>query len=198
MKKYIFLVAIFLLSISIFSQKKKSANTKKVANTASFAKVDNLSLELAKGDFVVSIDNKTATKDTIKLGKFSNNSQPIDCKIKPFTAKGTPLYLVTWIENSKIESKLSTEDIVVTNSIIINVANKSKVFSNKQLLSNIKLISYLDAKQTVSETIQKRHSEGYEFILLPDGDVLKKNKNKEMRLMYSTTDNIFIDFKKKK
>ena len=104
--------------------------------------------------------------------------------------------MISWIEKSKIETKLSTENIVTTNSVIINIANKSKVLSNKQLSSDIKLLSYLDAKQTVSETIQKKHNEGFQLILLPDGDVTKKSKTKDIRLMYSPAEKIYVNYKK--
>lgn len=194
--KKILLLFVLLISIATFAQKKKTAKKAKTPSATALAKADNLSVEMQKNDFVVAIDNKTASKDTILLSKFDNKSTPIDCKIQAFSAKGTPLYLVSWIEKSKIETKLSTEDIVTTNSVIINIANKSKVFSNKQLSSDIKLISYLDAKQTVSETIQKKHNEGFQLILLPDGDVTKKSKTKEIRLMYSPTEKMYINFKK--
>lgn len=196
--KKILLLLVLLISILTFAQKKKSSKkgSSNTTTTSLLAKADNLSVEMQKKDFVVAINNKTAVKDTILLSKFDNKPAPIDCKIQAFSAKGTQLYLVSWIEKSKIETKLSTEDIVTTNSVIINVANKSKVLSNKQLSSDIKLISYLDAKQTVSETIQKKHNEGFQLILLPDGDITKKSKTKDIRLMYSPTEKIYVNYKK--
>lgn len=197
MKNFL-LLALLSLSFTIFAQKKKSVSKVKTETTKSFAKADNLSAEIIGSNFVLSIDNKTALKDTILLSKTLDKKLPIDCKIQAFSAKGTPLYLVSWSEKSKIESKLSKEDVTVTNSVIVNLATKSKIHSNKQLSSEITLIQYLDVKQTVSETVQKRHSEGFAFTLLPDGDVIKKSKTKEVRYTYSKADNFYEEFKKKK
>ena len=196
--KKILLFLVLIVSLANFAQKKKTSKASKTPAIVTLTKADNLSMDLNTTDLVISIDNKTATKDTIRLAQYTTKTVPTECKIQSFTAKGTALYLVSWVENSKIVTKLSTEDVLVTNSVIINLANKTKVLKNKHLISDVAMIQYLDAKQTVSETVRKKHTEGFAFVLLPDGDILKKSKTKESRYMYSAADNAFVDFKKKK
>ena len=196
--KKLLIIALALLTVNTFAQRKKVSKKATKSQTVALAKMDNLAIEFQKNDFVLTIDNKTKTKDTILLAKNLAKNAPTDCKIETFMAKGTKLYLASWVENSTIVSKLSNEKIVTTNSVIVNLANKSKVLSNKHFVSEIALIQYLDVKQTVSETIRKKHIEGMSLSVLPDGDISKKSKTKEIRLSYSAAENSFEEAKKKK
>ncbi|MEO0059218.1 MAG: hypothetical protein RLZZ312_865 [Bacteroidota bacterium] len=196
--KNIFVLTLLTLSIIFYGQKKKPVKIPQVEIAKSIAKNGNLTADLIASNFVLTIDNKTTSKDTIVLCKATNGKMPLDVKIQPFSTKGTSLYLITWTDKSKTESKLLKEDITINNAVIVNLLTKSKIHVNKQLSSEITMIQYLDVKKTVSETIQKKHSEGYSFLLLNDGDFIKKTKSKEIRYSYNKASNLYEENLKKK
>ena len=188
MKKIILLLTLSLCCNAIYSQKKKTAQ--KTASST-LAKFENLSAEVIKNNFYLLITNK-GIKDTILLKSIDENKLPSDCKILSFTAKGVKLYNVSWIENKITETKLKTEDATTTFTEICDVISKTKVLSNAQTVTKIKEIHFLDAKQTVSETIQKVRNEGFVLSLTKEGDVILKNKTQENKLTYNPTDNKFV------
>ncbi|MBC7440004.1 MAG: hypothetical protein H7250_08485, partial [Flavobacterium sp.] len=106
--------------------------------------------------------------------------------------KGKKLFLISWSENAVTTTKLKTEDALMVFSEIVNFETKSKVLSNTQTTVNIREIHFLDAKQTVSETLQKVRREGFVLNLNPDGDVILKNKTQENKLTYNTDKNLFV------
>jgi hypothetical protein len=194
MKKIILLIALSLCCANSYSQKKKKSAKKGAAPTA-LAKADNLTAELIKNDFYVFVNNKPK-KDTLVAKNFLGRKSPSDCKIQPFAAKGTPLYAISWTETNVTETKLKTETATALVTEIWDVANKVKVFENTQTTTNIKEIVFLNNTQA-SETREKVRREGFEFTLLPEGDILLKNKTQEGKMTFSAADKKFINVKKK-
>jgi nitrate reductase cytochrome c-type subunit len=188
MKKIILLLAIFFFSTAIFSQSNKASKQK----SSVFAKSDNVSAEMIKNKFYLFITNKGAKKDTILLKSFGLDKLPLECKIEPFTTKGTTLHKITWLEKKTLQSKLKTEAAVTTVSIICELASKTKVLTNEQTTTKITEIHFLDDKQTVSETIDRIRNEGFECIVNKAGDVVLKNKAKENKMIYVPADKKFV------
>ena len=73
---------------------------------------------MIKNKLYLFITNKGAKKDTILLKSFGVDKLPLECKIEPFTTKGTTLHKVTWLEKKTLQSKLKTEAAVTTVSVI--------------------------------------------------------------------------------
>ncbi|NHM08222.1 hypothetical protein G4D82_13415 [Flavobacterium sp. CYK-4] len=196
MKKY-FLIAALILTATTFAQKKKA--TKPAATSSALAKSGNLSMELVKNNLYLFIANKPK-KDTILLKTFTGATMPTDCKITPFTAKGTALNLINWTESSLTETKEKTENKVQIYSEVWNTATKTKPVSNIQGITNIKEIQWLDKGKNASQTVEKKRNEGYEFILTKEGDVKLKNKQGETTMIYNPSSNVYQnakDLKKK-
>lgn len=189
MKKIIHLIVLSLFCNPLFSQMKQSSNK---AFSSVLAKSENVSAEVIKNNFYLLIANKGAKKDTILLKNIEANKLPLACKIISFTAKGVKLYSVTWTENKITESKLKTENATTTFTEICDVVTKTKLVSNAQTITKIKEIHFLDAKQTVSETIQKVRNEGFVLSLTKEGDIILKNKTQENKMTYNPTDAKFV------
>jgi hypothetical protein len=194
MKKAILILIVILCSTSnLLAQKKKIKKNGTTTSTA-LAKAENVTVELINNHLYLIMANGGIQKDSIMLKIFSEN-KPNAIKIAPFSAKGKKLFLISWSENIITTTKLKTEDALIVFSEIVNFETKSKVLSNTQSTINIKEIHYLDANQTVSETLQKVRKEGFELILNLDGDVVLKNKTQENKLTYKTEKNAFVSKK---
>ena len=96
MKRIILVFALVLLATGVYSQKKKAA---KATPSKALATTGNLSVELVKSNLYLFVASKTK-KDTILLKNYTAVTPPTDCKITPFTVKGTLLNLVTWTEST--------------------------------------------------------------------------------------------------
>jgi hypothetical protein len=190
MKKILLLFVISSIFNTVYSQKKKP--TQQISSSV-LAKSDNLSVEIIKNNLCLLILNKEAKKDTIVLKNSIENSLPKECKILPFSAKNVKLYNISWIENKVTETKLKIEDATTVFTEICELASKTKLLSNAQTTTKIKEIHFLDAKQTVSETIQKVRNEGSVLSLTKEGDVILKNKTQESRMIYNPTNNTFVN-----
>lgn len=190
MKKYILIIAV-LFTATTFAQKKKPA---KAPTSTALAKSGNLSVELVKNNLYLFIANKTK-KDTILLKTYTGTAAPTDCKITPFTAKGTPLHLISWSESSVTETKEKTENKVQVYSEIWNTATKTKPLANIQTTTNIKEIQWLDKLKNASQTVEKKRNEGFEFTLTKEGDVKLKNKTQENMMVYNPTSNVYQNTK---
>lgn len=189
MKKIILLLFMAFFCTTLFSQTNKA---KKSTASSIFAKSDNVSAEMIKNKFYLFITNKRAKKDTILLKSFEVDKLPLECKIEPFTTKGTTLHKITWQEKKTAQSKLKTEAAVTTVSVICDIASKTKVLTNEQTTTKITEIHFLDDKQTVSETIDRIRNEGFECIVNKAGDVVLKNKAKENKMIYVPADKKFV------
>ena len=190
MKKTILLLALSSFSTVIFSQSNKAV--KKTGSASIFAKSDNVLAEMSKNKFYLLSTNKGAKKDTILLKSFEVDKLPLECKIEPFTTKGTTLYKITWLEKKTMQTKLKTEAAVTTVSVICDIASKTKVLTNEQITTKITEVHFLDDKQTVSETIDRIRNEGFECIVNKEGDVVLKNKAKENKMIYVPADKKFV------
>ncbi len=195
MKKLFLLILISFLSICSNAQKKKKS-TPKVSKTNVLAKLDNLTAEIIKNNFNIYIINGKL-KDSINI-KTVGTIPPTDCVLKSFTSKGIKMYLLTYNEKSLVQNPNKTEDITATNSEILDVSTKTKVFSNIQKTTKITEKVFLDKLKNASETQEKMRNEGYTFALLPDGDISLNSKTKSSKLSYDLASKQFIETKKKK
>ena len=192
MKKMMVLVFVSLFCVSICAQKKKPIAKK--ATSIVLAKAANLSAEIVKDNFYLFINNVNS-KDTIVLKTIDVKNLPYDCKILAFTTKSTPLYLITWIEKITIKTDLKTEDIINLHSEIYELSSKKQVVANTQITKNITEKVFLDKLKNASETQQRVRREGFEFILLPEGDIVLKTKTQENKMMYNPIDKKYVDAK---
>lgn len=195
MKKIFFLVVLSLIGYNSFGQKKKSAPKTKPLTV--FAKVDNLVAEIKNGTFQITINENGTPKDAIEVKKADPIFAPTDCKLTPFKANGTQLYLLSWIERTQTKTDLKTEDAATINSNIYELTSKKLVFSNKQVTSHIVEKVFLDKLKNASETQERKHSEGLEFKLNPDGSIIQRTKTQENKLIYDVAKMQYVISKKK-
>lgn len=191
MRNVFLLIALVFIGTSTYSQKKKPG---KSAPSAALAKSGNLSIELIKNNLYLFIASKP-NRDTILLKTYTEKAEPKDCKISPFTTKGTALHLISWIETEVVTSKEKTENKSMQYSEIWNLKTKSKAFSNLQTTTKIKEIQYLDKLKNASQTVEKIRNEGLTFTLTKEGDVYLKNKTQENTLSYNASSNVYQNLK---
>jgi hypothetical protein len=195
MKKTFLLLFVALLSTVSYAQKSKktkaSPKTKVVAsNKKVVAKADNITAEFFKGKEVSKLYllvPNAAKADTVTIKTFTDkvNNLPVEVRITPFMAKGTKLYSVTWTEKSKVgDAKTKLEESTENHTEIFDLSTRTNVYSNTQKTTNITEIVFLDAVKVVSETQQKVRREGMELTVLPDGDLLLKNKQTQTKYTY--------------
>lgn len=192
MKKIIIVVLVSLFYFPIFAQKKQAAQKKSAAVV--LAKAANLSAEIINDNFYLFI-NKVNSKDTILLKKVDIKNLPINATITVFTTKETPLYLITWNEKKVAKTDLKTEEVVLVYSEVFEIASKTMAIGNIQTTTNITEKVFLDKLKNASETQQRIRREGFEFVLLPTGDVTLKNKTQENKLTYNPTEKKYTDVK---
>lgn len=190
MKKVIVLTALSIIGLG-FAQKKPFKKAAAPTNVI-VAKADILSAEITKNNFYLFINGK-AKKDTMLIKAVDPKTLPAEGKIVPFTAKGIPLYALSWTETKVTETKLKKEEAITTNTEIYEVTSKTKVLENAQTTTKITEQVFLDKNHTVSETQQKLRREGFEFSLTPTGDVVLKNKTQENKMTYNVTDKKFVN-----
>lgn len=195
MKKLLILALVTLLCTNSFSQKKKSTSKKAFASSV-LAKADNLTAEIVKNNFYLFVNNGKK-KDTITI-KSIDKIIPTDCKITSFSAKATPLYLLTWTEKSNTNTPTKTEDITQNYSEIYEITSKTKAFANIQTSSKIKEQVFLDKLKNASETQERMHNEGFTFTLTKEGDVVLSTKKQENKMTFDVATKKYIDAKKKK
>lgn len=192
MKNILFLLSL-LFAFSCYGQKRKSVSSKSVV---SFAKIENLQVEIKNENFQLTLLDKGKEVDALVIKK-AGDMVPIATKITPFTANGTRLYLVTWTEKTNTKTDLKTEDKLVVFSYVYNLATKKEIFFNTQLTNNIVEKVFLDRNKTASETQTRIRREGYEFSLNPDGTLTQKTAKQLNKWKYDLATDSFIDAKKK-
>ena len=195
-------ILIFILILSIattYAQQKKAAKNSKSATSSKsvLATAGYMTAEMQKNVFFVMIDNKKLEKDTVQIKIYSDKMAPTNCKLQAFTANGSVLHLITWVDSYQQNSPLVKENITETHSVIFDATNKKKLINNIQKSTAITEIRFLDVKKTVSETIDKKRNEGYIFTLLPNGDVNLKSKNQNLTSSYNTAKKEYISANKK-
>ena len=181
--KRIAVLVLLVLSGTSYSQKKKKVIPPPSAVV--IAKIDNASAEVFKDAFYL-IVNAGAKKDSLLLKKYTAKTTPIECKIISFTAKGTPLYYVSWIEKTTTETKLKKEETVVTESQIWNPSTKTIATTNTQGITKIRETVFLDRLKNASETQERTRSSGFLFTFL-DGDFSLKDKSSENKFTYNAS-----------
>ena len=194
MKNGIYILT-FLVCLTSFGQKKKSATSKA---TAGLAKVDNLIAEVKNGNFQVTITEKGKEIDAIVVKSADKSFAPTACKLTSFKASGASLYLLSWQEKANTKTPTKTEDIVTIYTKVYDITTKKEVFSNYQITNNITEQVFLDKNKTASETQNRIRKEGFEFTLNPDGSITQKSKNQENKWVYDVTKKEYLDAKKKK
>jgi len=192
MKKLFLFLFVGLLTINSYGQKKKSSN-KKVPETSSFPKLDNLQTEVKNGSFQLEIIEKGKTIDAMIVKAVDASFKPTNCKLSSFMASGVKLYLLTWTELSTIKTDLKAENKTTVYSVIYEIVSKKQVYSNYQLTNHIVEKVFLGGTGA-SETQEKIRREGFEFILNPDGSIIQKGKNQQITFIY---DKDKMEFKKK-
>lgn len=200
MKKIALLMIVTLFTVSASAQKKKAAKPAVKASPV-LAKADNVSAEIVKNRFVVSVTNGKV-KDSVFTRQFDPGlTIPKDVKITPFKAKGVQLYLIVWSQTHVLETKMKTEEATKTFSEVWDVTAKKLIFANHQINTKVSEIVFLDKNKTVSETQQKMRREGFDLTITPEGDLIQKNKTQESRLTYDVAKQEFVNVnipKKKK
>jgi hypothetical protein len=196
MKRNLILIAVLLIGIANYGQKKKAAPAAK--GTPSIAKVDNLVAEVKDGKFQLSITDKGKTTDVIAIMDVDSKFAPVEGKLSSFTANGAKLYLLTWKEKTTTKTDLKTENIETIHSIVYDIPSKTSVFSNFQTTNNIVEKVFLDKLKNASETQEKVRREGFVFTLNPDGSIVQKSKNQENKWVYDAAAVKYVDAKKKK
>ncbi|QBZ98454.1 hypothetical protein [Flavobacterium sangjuense] len=189
MKKVILFVCVAVLSVNGFSQKKKSTTA------SALPKVDNLQVEIKKGNFQVTISEKGKTDDALVVKAVDASFAPTNCKLSSFTASGVKLYLLSWTELSQIKSVKKTEDRTTIYSVIYEITSKKQVYSNYQLTNHITEIVSLGGT-AATETQEKMRREGFEFVLNPDGSIIQKNKTQQSAFVYDKDKMVFVPKKK--
>ncbi len=195
MKKIFLLIVISLIGVNSFAQKKKSSV--KVKSSPVFAKADNLVAEVKNGTFQITINENGTPKDAIEVKTVETKFAPTDCKLIPFKANGTQLYLLSWTESTQTKTDLKTEDAATIYSNIYEIISKKLILSNKQVSSHIVEKVFLDKLKNASETQERRRSEGFEFKLNPDGSIVQKTKTQENKLVYDVAKMQYVISKKK-
>ena len=191
MKKVILFVCLALFSINGFSQKKKSVAKNSATTTSVFPKIDNLQVEIKRGNFQVTISEKGKTNDMLIVKAVEASFAPTNCKLSSFMANGVKLYLLSWTELNTIKTGLKTEERTTIYSVIYEIVSKKQVYSNYQLTNHITEIVSLGGT-AATETQEKMRREGFEFALKPDGSVTQKNKTQQNNLVYDAAKMEFV------
>jgi hypothetical protein len=193
MKKIFLFLCVGLLTFNGFSQKKKTGPKTPATTASALPKIDNLQVEIKKGNFQVTISEKGKTDDALIVKAVDASFTPKDCKLKSFMASGVKLYLLTWTELSLTKSAKKTEDKTTIYSVIYETTSKKQVYSNYQLTNHITEIVSLGGT-AATETQEKVRKEGFEFVLNPDGSITQKSKTQQSTFVY---DKDKMEFKKK-
>jgi len=192
MKKIFLFFFVSLLTVTSYSQKKKTA-IKKGSETSLFPKLDNLQVEVKNGTFQIAISEKGKENDVMIVKAVDANFTPTNCKLSSFTASGVKLYLLSWTEINFLKTSNKTENKTTVYNVIYELVSKKQVYSNYQLTNNI--VEKVTLGGTgASETQEKIRREGFEFILNSDGSITQKGKNQQVTFFYNKDK---MEFKKK-
>lgn len=194
MKKTFLLILLSVFCLNINAQKKKKSIAKITKNNV-LAKSENVTVEIVKNNFNIYVLNGKI-KDSITI-KTIGASNPVDCKLKSFSTKGNKFFLLTYNEKSIVQNPNKTEDITITNSDIFDILTKTKIYSNIQKSTKITEKVFLDKLKNASETQEKIRNEGYNFTLLPDGDISLNSKTKSSKLSYDVATKQYSEPKNK-
>lgn len=136
-----------------------------------------------------------AAKDTVMLKTHDGKLPEVlpGCSIKPFTAQGTPLCLVSWQEKTvQGDAKSKLENITTTYYRVIDPAQKAILHENAYAVANVTEIVWLDPNKTASKTVEKVRREGFELSLTPQGDLLLANKTQQDKMGYDAATKKYV------
>lgn len=184
-----------MLSISTYSQKKKKKVTKKAISSLILAKTDDVTAEVVKDKFYIFSSVVNSQKDTVATKIIDSKNLPTDCKIISFNVKSKKLYAITWVEKSTTQTDTKTEEVTQNFAQIFDITTKLKTFENIQKSTKIKEQVFLDRLKNASETQERMRNEGYNFSLLPNGDVSLKNKTQERKMTFDFSKNMYTNKK---
>lgn len=188
-----------------FAQKKKTP-AKATTSKNVLTKNGTMSVELLKGKdaYRLYLLNGVGKKaDTVSLERYAFDPKATNVKlalpenltITPFTAKGTKLYNITWLEKSLTEIPDKKEDATRTVSQIWSLDSKAQLHSNVQTATKITEILYLDKGKNASQTSEKMRNEGFALTVANDGDLILKNRTQENRMTYDVATGKFVAVK---
>ncbi|WP_313806044.1 hypothetical protein [Flavobacterium sp.] len=188
MKKTMLLIALSLITVVGYGQKKKGGG-KTAAGTS--AKTENVSVELKGNKMIASVDN--AGKKEELFSKTVDGSRKVsEAKVTKFKAQGTDLFYVSWKEVGSTKTDLKKEDATAIVSEIWDVNTKTQMIGNTQTTTHIVEKVFLDKLKNASETQERMRREGFEFTLLPTGDFILKDKKSETKYSYNATDKKYV------
>ena len=184
--KKLFLLLVLLVSTIGFAQKGKG---KSATKNVVLAKVDDISAEVISektGKRVVLFVKKEGKVDTLEVKKLDKvDFKPTNFTVKSFTTQGKKFYHVNWKEEIKTDTKLKKENGFVTEDQIWDTETKTLLVGNVHKSSHIKETIFLDANKTASHDVEKKRSEGFEFILNADGSFVLKTKTQNSTYVYN-------------
>ena len=184
--KKLFLLLVLLVSTIGFAQKGKG---KSATKNVVLAKVDDISAEVISektGKRVVLFVKKEGKVDTLEVKKLDKvDFKPTNFTVKSFTTQGKKFYHVNWKEEIKTDTKLKKENGFVTEDQIWDTETKTLLLGNVHKSSHIKETIFLDANKTASHDVEKKRSEGFEFILNADGSFVLKTKTQNSTYVYN-------------
>ena len=188
MKKTMLLIALSLITVVGYGQKKKGGG-KTAAGTS--AKTENVSVELKGNKMIASVDN--AGKKEELFSKTVDGSRKVsEAKVTKFKTQGTDLFYVSWKEVGSTKTDLKKEDATAIVSEIWDVNTKTQMIGNTQTTTHIVEKVFLDKLKNASETQERMRREGFEFSLLPTGDFILKDKKSETKYTYNATDKKYV------
>jgi len=171
MKKILYFVLIFLISINVQAQQKKKTVKKQPEKAVVLAKNEpkNILVEyLNKTIFVYyTVDSK---KDTLFTEKTLDVIKPENFVIKEFKTNNKDLILFSWNESIFKNTDLLKETMLITDNQIWDFNTKLRLVKNKQKRGISEQIRYLSKQKDASETIYSKVNDGRSFALLTNGD----------------------------
>lgn len=187
-----------LLSVAI-----AGAQSKKPAKPA--AKKGPLKGQLAKsGNHILEWREKSketqiyflSGKDTVSLKSAPGKLPEIPatgCVVKPFTAKGSPLCLVSWQEKVvEGDAKSKLENKTITQYRIVDPEQKTVLHENAYTVANITEIVWLDPNKTASKTVEKVRRDGFELTVTPEGDLVLANKTQQDKMTFDVAEKKYV------
>lgn len=184
MKKTFLLIALTLITLTGYSQKKKGGG-KAAAGTS--AKTENVSLELKGSKMIVTVDN-AGKKEELFSKPVESSRKVSEAKVTKFNTQGTDLFYISWKEEGNIKTDLKKEDATAIVSEIWDVNSKTQMIGNTQTTTHIVEKVFLDKLKNASETQERMRREGFEFLMQPNGDFILKDKKGETKYSYNATD----------
>jgi len=189
--KKLFLLLILLVSTIGFAQKGKSKAKPVASKNVVLTKVDNISAEIISeksGKRVVLFVKNEAKVDTLEVKKLEKTDfKPTGFVVKSYTTQGKKFYYVNWKEQVKTDTKLKKETADITEDQLWDTESKTLLLGNTHKSSHIKETVFLDANKTASHDVEKKRSEGFEFVLNADGSFVLKTKTQNSVYAYNVS-----------